>query len=160
MEKDPTPVDPHVPVDRRLMLQGAALTGVTLALAACGKSSGDNTESTPTQQDPSPNSPAGSATPQNSQADALAQTSDIAVGGGVIVDQVVVTQPEQGDFKAFTAICTHQGCTVNSVADNVIHCPCHGSAFSATDGSVVNGPAAQPLAAVPITVKSGEVFPG
>jgi Rieske Fe-S protein len=76
------------------------------------------------------------------------------VGGGTInVDQkVVVTQPTAGVFKAFTAVCTHQGCTVASVADGVITCPCHNSLFSATDGSVQGGPAPAPLAPVAITV--------
>ena len=77
-------------------------------------------------------------------------TSDVPVGGGTVVEgaKVVVCQPSAGVYKAFSAICTHQGCTVGSVSDNQIHCPCHGSVFSATDGSVVNGPATQPLGAL------------
>ena len=49
-------------------------------------------------------------------------------------------------------MCTHQGCIVGSISNGAIHCPCHGSAFSIKDGSVVNGPAASPLAAIPIKV--------
>ena len=92
---------------------------------------------------------------------AVASVSDIPVGGGVILVEpaVVVTQPTAGDVKAFTAICTHQGCTVDSVSDDVITCPCHGSQFSAADGAVVTGPAAAPLAEVPIVVKAGQVLP-
>ena len=59
---------------------------------------------------------------------------------------------EAGQFKAFTAVCTHQGCIVATVANGTIDCPCHGSKFSAADGSVVNGPATSPLAPVTITV--------
>jgi Rieske Fe-S protein len=70
---------------------------------------------------------------------------------------VVVTQPTAGSFKAFTAVCTHQGCTVGSVSGGAIHCPCHGSAFSIKDGSVVNGPATQPLAAVSIKVEGTSI---
>ena len=74
--------------------------------------------------------------------------STVAVGGGVVVADppVVVTQPSSGDVKAFTAICPHAGCLVSEVADNVIICPCHGSKFSAEDGSVIAGPASSGLA--------------
>jgi Rieske Fe-S protein len=82
------------------------------------------------------------------------QTTDVPVGGGIIVDgrNVVVTQPQKGTFKAFTAICTHQGCTVSDVRNGTINCPCHGSKFSPRDGSVVAGPATRPLHEVTITV--------
>src|SRR5438445_330336 len=70
-------------------------------------------------------------------------TADVPVGGGkVFADkQVVVTQPAQGTFAAFSAVCTHQGCTVDSVANGTINCPCHGSKFKIADGSVATGPA-------------------
>lgn len=81
------------------------------------------------------------------------------VGGGYIdkSNLVVVTQPEAGQFKAFTAVCPHQGCTVSNVTKNQIVCPCHGSVFSAKDGSVVNGPATTPLAPMTATVNGGNV---
>ena len=81
------------------------------------------------------------------------------MGGGVILDgpKIVVTQPAAGDFKAFTAVCTHQSCLVTSVSDNVISCPCHGSRYSAEDGSVENGPAPAPLAAVSIKVEGDSI---
>ena len=77
----------------------------------------------------------------------LARTSEIPVGGGKIFkdEKVVVTQPKKGEFKAFSNICTHQGCQVTSVSDGTINCPCHGSKFNITDGSVANPPADQPL---------------
>lgn len=76
------------------------------------------------------------------------------VGGGAVLKEakVVVTQPKAGEFKAFTAICTHKQCTVSKVADGTIDCPCHGSKFSAVDGSVVQGPADQPLAPKTVTL--------
>jgi Rieske Fe-S protein len=85
-------------------------------------------------------------------------TADIPVGGGKIFDaqKVVVTQPSAGQFKAFSAICTHQGCTVGAVG-TTIDCPCHGSKYSITDGSVVHGPATAPLPPYPVTVSGSEL---
>ena len=66
--------------------------------------------------------------------------------------KIVVTQPTDGDFKAFSAVCTHQSCLVSQIADGTIDCLCHGSKFSDQDGSVVNGPATSGLSAVTIKV--------
>ena len=90
---------------------------------------------------------------------ALTTTSKVPVGGGeVLTDQkIVVTQPKAGTFAAFTAVCTHLGCLVDSVSGGTINCPCHGSKFSITNGSVVNGPATAPLAAVSIKVKGSNI---
>ena len=122
---------------RRTVVAGAVAGGVALpVLAACGSSGATAKAGTK-----------------------LGATSDIPVGGGKIFDdaQIVVTQPTRGDFKAFSAVCTHQGCLVSSVSDGEIHCPCHGSAFSATDGSVKVGPATQAMPSESITVKNGEI---
>ena len=85
---------------------------------------------------------------------ALAKTADIPVGSGKIFAKqgVVVTQPTEGTFKAFSTVCTHQGCAVEKVADGTINCLCHGSKFKIEDGSVADGPANRPLAAKKITV--------
>ncbi|MFF4589327.1 Rieske (2Fe-2S) protein [Streptomyces sp. NPDC001388] len=89
----------------------------------------------------------------------LAKTVDIPVGGGKIFagPKIVVTQPTKGDFKAFSAVCTHQGCTVGSVADGTINCPCHKSEFRVADGSVASGPAPRPLPEKKITVTGGTI---
>ena len=108
-------------------------------------------------------SPASQPTESASEpADAFAQTSEIEVGGGTIYpdEQIVITQPSQGEFKCFTAVCTHQGCIVSGVADGNINCACHGSAFSIADGSVVNGPATQPLGEESITVQGDAITLG
>jgi len=90
----------------------------------------------------------------------LAKTTDIPVGGGKILttQKIVITQPTAGAFHAFTAICTHQGCIVDQVGGGTIDCPCHGSRYSAVNGSVVNGPATLPLAAVKITVQGTSII--
>ena len=89
----------------------------------------------------------------------IANASDVPVGGGTIFadEQVVVTQPSEGEFKCFTAVCTHMGCIVSSVQDESIRCECHGSAFSIEDGSVLNPPATQPLTEFEITVEGDEI---
>ena len=93
---------------------------------------------------------------------ALTTTSKVPVGGGgVLTDQkIVVTQPKAGTFAAFTAVCTHLGCLVDSVSGGTINCPCHGSKFSIKDGSVVNGPAPSPLASIAIKVEGTSIFQG
>jgi Rieske Fe-S protein len=87
-------------------------------------------------------------------------TSKVPLGGGVILNEAdyVVTQPTKGKYKAFTKICTHQGCAVAEVANGVIHCDCHGSEYSIKDGSVVRPPASRPLAEHEVTVSDGKVF--
>jgi Rieske Fe-S protein len=71
----------------------------------------------------------------------------VPVGGAYIDFEslVVVTQPEPGQFRAFDANCTHVRCLITWVADGLIHCPCHGSQFRISDGSVVRGPATRSL---------------
>lgn len=143
--------DDRTRIDRRQALAGAATVGLGLPLlAACGSAGGDGSTGS--------GSSGGSGGSGTSGAD-LGPTSDIPVGGGtVFADQkVVVTQPQQGDIRAFSAICTHQGCPVSKVSDGSIVCPCHGSMFSIEDGSVQGGPAPSPLPKVQVTVKGGKI---
>lgn len=120
-----------------------AITGTAAVLGACGLAAcADGSRSTPVTP-----SPAKAAGP-------IAATSDVPVGGCHVATEakVVLTQPKAGDFKAFSAVCTHQGCPVSSSAEGVIPCNCHGSRFSIEDGSVVQGPATTGLAPVEISV--------
>ncbi|MFP5282669.1 MAG: Rieske (2Fe-2S) protein, partial [Actinomycetes bacterium] len=64
--------------------------------------------------------------------------------------------PAAGEFRAYSAVCTHQGCLVNEVA-TTINCPCHGSAFAIADGSVTSGPASAPLGARQVQVTGGQL---
>ncbi|WP_033424482.1 Rieske (2Fe-2S) protein [Actinomadura flavalba] len=82
----------------------------------------------------------------------LAKAADVPVGGGTINSalKVVVTQPARGEFKAFDSTCTHQGCQTDRVADGLVECPCHKSAFAIADGSVKKGPAKAPLKEYPV----------
>ena len=142
---------------------GAAAASIGLTAAACGSSSnGSNTPAgAPGNAAGGGASPSAAASTGSGGGSALAQTSDIPVDGGKIVNAdggIVITQPSAGTYKAFTAVCTHQGCTVGSVSNNQITCPCHGSVFSAKDGSVINGPAQAPLAAKNIKVSGSQIF--
>ncbi|HEY9339175.1 Rieske (2Fe-2S) protein [Kribbella sp. NPDC050459] len=84
----------------------------------------------------------------------LGKIADIPVGGGKIFapNQVVVTQPVKGTFKAFSSICTHQSCPVASVSGGTINCDCHGSKYAVATGAVVAGPAPRPLPPKQITI--------
>lgn len=127
---------------RRVLVTGAVVAGTAALTASCGAASGA----------------AGSSTPTSASGTTLA-TSDVPSGGGVVLTdrQVVVTQPTPGVYKAFSAICTHQGCPVTQVANGAIVCPCHMGTFSIVDGSVLGGPPPAPLPEVPITVSGSTI---
>ncbi len=90
----------------------------------------------------------------------LGAASEIPVGGGKIYTaaKVVVTQPARGQYKAFSAVCTHVGCIMSAVTGGTIDCPCHGSQFKITNGAVITEPAPSPLPAKQIKVVDGNVL--
>ena len=70
--------------------------------------------------------------------------------------QVLIVRTEEG-FLAYSAICTHLGCTLRHAAHaRQFRCMCHGSVFAA-DGQVLRGPAARPMERVRITLSDGLV---
>ncbi|MFJ8861561.1 Rieske (2Fe-2S) protein [Streptomyces sp. NPDC102451] len=140
----------QVHLGRRAVVAAGA-TGLVVALTACGGGSKDSGGSDTVE-------PAGEGGGANGGAP-LAATVDIPEGGGVVfADQgVVVTQPQAGEFKAFSSECTHQGCAVKGIADGVITCPCHNSTFDAATGEVTGGPATRPLPEKQIRVEDGSI---
>jgi Rieske Fe-S protein len=154
-------------VTRRNVVLGASVVGAAGLLAACG--GGSSTASGGGSSTASSGGSTGSTAPSASSSDdkggnsgggeKLASKSDVPVGGGSINQdaKVVVTQPTAGSFKAFTAVCTHMNCLVAQVSNNVITCFCHGSQYSAVNGSVESGPAPRPLAPVAIKVEGDDI---
>lgn len=133
---------------RRGMLAGAGLVGLAGLAAACGSGEAEG------------GGDGGSATTGGvGGGRVLAQTDEIPVGGGKIFkdEKIVVTQPAHGEFKAFSAVCTHAGCTVGSISGGTINCPCHGSKFKIADASPAAGPAKEALAAKEIKVEGDSI---
>jgi nitrite reductase/ring-hydroxylating ferredoxin subunit len=142
---------------RRTLLTGVGAVGAAVVLAACGSEDGGS--SAPTSGGPAVPSTgdAGGGDRQNAQS--LATTADIPVGGGKVLaaEGVVITQPTAGQFKGFSPICTHQNCPVTNVDGGTINCTCHGSKFSIEDGSVKAGPATKPLPPKNIKVTGDQI---
>ena len=129
-------------VSRRAVLAAGAVGAGAVALAACGSSSKPNAKQ-----------PAASGN--------LAKLADIEVGKCVSAQlpdgkPAIVSRPTEGTAVAFSAKCTHMGCTV-APAGSELHCPCHGSKYNALTGAVIQGPAPNPLAKIDVQVVSGEV---
>ncbi|MDX3574021.1 Rieske (2Fe-2S) protein [Streptomyces sp. ID05-47C] len=146
---------------RRTVVAAAGVAGLAVALTACGGSDDDSSGSADASGSAGASGGSASANTGGGAAAgaALTTTADIPEGGGKVFDdqKVVVVQPTAGEFKAYSAVCTHSGCAVKSIADGVINCPCHNSNFSVTDGSVKSGPATKPLPAVQITVSGDSI---
>jgi Rieske Fe-S protein len=153
---------------RRGVLAGVGLVGLAGAITACGASGSSSSAATgasstsggaTTATVPAASGASSSATGGAAQG-ALTATSAIPVGGGKIFDAetVVVTQPTAGEYKAFSAVCTHMGCIVNQISDGKIECPCHGSEYSIASGDVLRGPAPRPLPAKTIKIAGDSIF--
>ncbi len=132
----------EVRANRRIVFHGLGALGVAAALAGCGggdDGDGDGDVASGTQ---------------------LTTTDEVPVGGGVVLtdQKIVVTQPTEGEFKAFTAVCTHQQLLVTSVAEGTIHCANHGSSYDAATGEVAGGPAPAALTEVAIKLDGAKIL--
>lgn len=127
----------------------AGVAGAALVLTGCSASS---------QASGSGSSSSSSSAAAGTKVAALA---DVPVGKSISTKiagkSVVLSQPTAGNVVCLSAICTHQGCTVNPSGSKLV-CPCHGAEFDATTGAVLKGPATTPLPAVAVKVSNGEII--
>lgn len=150
---------------RRRMIAGSGLAmGSAAILAACGAGTTPPTPPPTTGAAPEPTGAASSSGGGGASGPALAKLSDIPVGQAVSAKDaagktIIIAQPTAGQVVAFSATCTHQGCTVAPVAKS-LNCPCHGSRFDASTGKVLQGPAKEPLPSVDVHVADGNVVAG
>jgi Rieske Fe-S protein len=134
------------PRRRTVLVAGAAAPLSAVVLAGCGGAA-------PSAEQPDAPGPSSGDAPGGDAA-ALAQVSDVPVGGATFVgsSNTVLSQPVAGDFRAFDATCPHQGCAVSDVQDGQLVCPCHGSRFDLGTGEVLQGPATRGLRTLSVTV--------
>lgn len=140
-------LEPESGMSRRTVVEACLVAG---AVTLSGCTTYDTSVDAPTTEKPAKDVEPGGP---------IASTADVPVGGGLIVknQKIVVTQPSEGEFKGFSAVCTHAGCIVSKVANGTINCPCHGSRFSIEDGTVVSGPAKKPLGEAPVAVEGTRI---
>ena len=144
-----------------LTLGSVGAVGSALALAGCAAADPSDTAPTPsptiTEDPPADPTAAPDAPPVGEDIAALA---DVPVGGSIDANingqPALIAQPTAGQVVAFSAICTHQQCVVAAAAAE-FHCPCHGSMFDAATGDVIQGPALEPLAAIPVAVSGDRI---
>ncbi|MFW6090748.1 MAG: Rieske (2Fe-2S) protein [Actinomycetota bacterium] len=182
MAEDATETGGPTVLHRRRVLIGAGAAGLAGVLAACGDD-GDTsagpgapgTASPDTDDQPAESGPDdageddgaaddgagddGATGDEGGDVDGLVAAADVPVGGGVILadQEIVITQPSEGEFRAFSSQCTHQGCQVSDVSDGLIRCPCHGSRYFVEDGTVENGPAPEPLPEIEVSEQDGQI---
>jgi cytochrome b6-f complex iron-sulfur subunit len=163
---------------RRVVLGagGAGLLALgVLGLAACSaKSSSSKTgaaapATTPTTAETPTSAASGGSAPANSASSAggggtvIASLASVPVGGSASAKldgkPIILSQQNAGTITAFTAICTHMGCTVNPGGAQ-LNCPCHGSVYNAFTGAVIQGPAPTPLGSIPVKVVGTSIEAG
>ncbi|HTF09955.1 MAG TPA: Rieske (2Fe-2S) protein [Asanoa sp.] len=145
---------------RRTLLAGVGAVGAVTVLSACGADDDAGSGSTSGQAaEPTDQAADPSGDPNEGGGEVLGKVADVPVGGGAIfaATQMVVTQPSEGQFHGFRAVCTHQGCPIASVDGGTINCSCHGSKFALDSGEPRNGPATRALTAREVTVKGDDI---
>lgn len=146
----------------------AGMVPMVSALVACGGGEQSSGGSSQASNEPT-KSAAGEASTESmggttaSGGGAIAQESEVPTGSAVKFqeggDPAVLVHLDSGEFVAYSAVCTHKGCTVAYNAESgTLDCPCHGSVYDPSEGAAVQqGPAPRPLPEISIEVSGGEV---
>jgi cytochrome b6-f complex iron-sulfur subunit len=139
--------------------QAASLVAVSALLPACGGGGDDGNPTAPT--DPSNQAlPVVSGTVSGRTVSVPATGALAAANGAALVTSqlgsFLAYRSSQTTFNVLTAVCTHEGCTVDGFNGQLFVCPCHGSKYT-TGGSVANGPANRALTSFPATL-SGDTL--
>jgi len=144
---------PAINISRRHVFAAGGSAAAAVALAACSSAADTGTNSTSTA----------TGSDSSQAAVELAKLADIPVGGGIAAtldgEPILLAQPTKGTVIAFSAICTHRGCTVKPAASE-FDCPCHQSRFDLTTGAVLGGPAPRALDNVTVRLEGDAVMAG
>jgi cytochrome b6-f complex iron-sulfur subunit len=140
--------------------QALSLGAIAATLQACG--GGGNPNEPSDNFGNVPQLPSIAATVTNGAATLTVDgTALSSTGGAAIVTSglgtMLVVRNDATSVSAYTATCTHQQCTINGFTESVFQCPCHGSRFSPANGSVLRGPATQPLRRFNASIVNGVV---
>lgn len=144
----------ETPTRRTVLTTGVAVTGAAasaVALAACGTDSGSSSGPAGGAGETMAPAPSGTAVGTLGEVE-VGKCKSVTVGG----QPAILARPTGTTAACFSAICTHQGCTVNPDGSQ-LKCPCHGSVYNALTGAVVKGPAEAPLPSIPVKVDGSNV---
>jgi len=161
-------------ISRKGFIRLAAMVGASSAMAsvlsACGGGGQGGAGSNGGEQSTQASGGGQTATtqaagPSVGRGEAIAQQSEVPANSAVAFTDTDLGQPgvlvhlQSGDFVAYSAVCTHKGCTVDYQPDSQeLVCPCHGSIFDpAQDASVVQGPATTPLPKIDTAEQNGGI---
>jgi nitrite reductase/ring-hydroxylating ferredoxin subunit len=139
-------------VSRRAVIASAVGVSAVTALAACAPQASVDLGATESE-----------APAENSSAPVeVCKTTDIPVGSGKKFDvsgtPILITHPSQDVFRGFSAVCTHAGFVMSTVANSEIKCDNHGAVYNADDGSVIKGPAQRALGKISVEVQGDAVL--
>lgn len=71
----------------------------------------------------------------------------------------LITHTKDGEFHAFSAVCTHLGCTVQFRPEkDLIWCACHGGCYDPSSGKNIAGPPPKPLLALKVEVVKDKII--